>query len=460
MKDKYFTFYARKGKILSTDLFRSLQTPPKNNEVIILNLGIVSIILIFGAVVLYCIPKIPMWVTSMIMMVLVVWTGCIDYEAAYSGFSNKVIFLIGGMCIIGQACVETGLAYRIGFGITKIIGDSEKKAVLFLLIVGTLMAVFLNGSVVAAILIPVIDCMVVKSGGKITRKATYFPMGLASVMGNGTTAFSASSMLTCLALLVDAGYREIGAFEPLKVTGPATLLFIVFYLLVAYPLSKKVFDYPDPPFIEEGSGNVAEYDASRYPVWKQIVTGATLLIVMVALVAGGNFGAWPIIGAAVVVLTGCISAPVALRSVDWKTILTMGAALGFSTALSATGGSDILANFFIKLAGPLANSQFGMMAVICVIAGLISAPLSDNATVVATVPVVLAISTAKGWDAIPLVIACASGLKICQFMTPICCGPMTQILGGGYRGKDYMIIGGLVSLVNAVAVILMLAVVY
>lgn len=420
---------------------------------------IISIIVILAAVVMYCIKKIPIWITSIVVMLVMVWTGCIDYATAYSGFSNKVIMLIIGMGILGQACVDTGLAQRIGFALSKLVGTSETKAVFMVTVVSAIMGIFLNGALVVAIMLPIIDCMVVTSNGAITRKHTYFPCGIAAVMGNGTTAFSASSMVTCVAMLTEAGYREIGAFEPAKVTGVAFVAFIVFYMVVCYPLSKKIFDYPDPP-LPGGAVVATEYDAEAYPVWKQIVTGLTLVGVIVALVSGANFGAPPLLGAVIVSATNCIDPKKAVKSVDWTTVIVVAAAIGFSGALKATGGGLLLANWIIDMAGPLGQSEFGLMVIVLIIAALLSALLSDNATVAAIVPIVLSICGAQGWDPIPMVIAAACGLKICQFLTPVCTGCVTQTVGGGYRTKDFLILGGLISLVTAIIVIIMLAIVY
>lgn len=424
-----------------------------------MSLAVVSIIIMGVAIVLYCIPRIPLWVTSVLVMVAMAMTGCIKYNVAYSGYANAVVFLIAGMMILGQACVTTGLAQKIGYILAKIVGDSEKKTVFMVLTVGGVMSIFLNGSLTAAILMPILDSISLKSNGAVTRKRTYFPLGIVGAVGNALTSFSASSMITCVGILVAAGYREMGVFEPFVITAPAFIAFIAFYMLIGYRLSVKWFDFEEIPLVADGTAS-SEYDPSKYPVWKQWVTGITLIVVIIALIAGGNFGAWPIIGSAVVVLTGCIDEKTAIKSVSWSTVVTVGATIGFSNGLIATGGGTLIANFLCNVAGPFGSSPFGMMTILMIIASLLSAVLSDNGTVSCTIPITMAIATTNGWDPFPLFIAVASGLKMCQFSTPICCGCVTQTIGTGVRTLDYLKLGSLCSLVMGVVIIGMLAIVY
>ncbi len=422
-----------------------------------MDLAILSIVIMAIAMVMYCIPKIPLWVTSVVIMVVMAMTGCIEYTTAYSGFGNRVVFLIAGMMIIGKACVTTGLAQKIGFVLAKVVGNSEKRSVFMVIVVGGVMSIFLNGALTVAIMMPIIDSIVVRSNGAVTRKHTYFPLGIVGAVGNGLTSFSASSMVTCVGILLAAGYREMAVFEPLLIAGPAFLAFIIFYMLIGYKLAQKWFDFPDTPITE---GVSTQYDASEYSTWKQWVTGLTLLVVIVAMIAGGNMGAWPILGSAVLVLTGCIDDKTAVNSIGWSTLISVGATIGFSNALTTTGGGELIANFLCNIAGPLGNSPFGMSVILLVVSALLSAVLSDNGTVSIVIPITMAIAATNGWDPFPLVIAAACGLKICQFMTPICTGCVTQTLDSGCRTKDYLRLGSLLSLVMAVVVVIMLAIVY
>lgn len=136
-----------------------------------------ALIILAVTLVLYCIPAVPLAVTTMLAMLAMAATGIITFSEAYSGFANSAIFLMAGMMIIGRAWFTTGLAGRISRVLYRFVGSNEKLLIAVILVVASFISVFLNGSLTVAILMPVIDSLVVRSGGRITRKQTYFPLG-------------------------------------------------------------------------------------------------------------------------------------------------------------------------------------------------------------------------------------------------------------------------------------------
>ena len=189
-----------------------------------------ALIILAVTLVLYCIPAVPLAVTTILAMLAMAATGIITFSEAYSGFANSAIFLMAGMMIIGRAWFTTGLAGRISRVLYRFVGSNEKLLIAVILVVASFISVFLNGSLTVAILMPVIDSLVVRSGGRITRKQTYFPLGVASVLGNNLTTISATSMVTAGALLSEAEFRQLGLFEPTAVNLPALLVEIGGYL--------------------------------------------------------------------------------------------------------------------------------------------------------------------------------------------------------------------------------------
>lgn len=418
--------------------------------------AILSIVIILVALVLYMIPKIPIAMTSIAVMVAMVLGGVMTFGEVSAGFSNSVIFMIAGMMIVGRACVDTGITYKIGNVLYKAVGDREKLLVLLLFILGAVLGLFLGGSIITALMMPIIDSIVLRSNGKVTRKHTYMVAGLSGVMGNNLTTFSTSSMLTCVGILTAAGYREMGMFEPTKIALPALIATVAVYYFFIYDRSKKWLDYPDPPVSEE---SMVEYDASRYPVWKQWVSGITMIAVIIGLVAGMNMAVPPLIGALVVILTGCIGEKDAYKSVSWSTLIVAGASIGFSAGLTSSGGGALIAEFMMKVTGPLGQTPFGMMVILFIIANLLSQVMADSGTVACMAPITMAICQAQGWDAVPMILMVALGIKM-ALATPICVVCMTQVLPGGYRFKDYLKIGGIVTIVECVVMLVMAKIIY
>lgn len=417
----------------------------------------IAIIILVSTLILYAIPKMPLSVTTILAILAMVLFGVVDFASATSGFANNVVFLNAGMMIIGQAMVTTGLAQRVGNLVTRVnIGKNERLCIMLVLVVSTVLSVFINGAITVSIMMPIIDAIVLKSGGAISRKQTYMPLGIGSVIGNNVLTISATSMLTAVAMLEEMGYGTMSIFAPLGVNLPAIIVVFIFYALVGQKLQERWYQFDEVPV---AVSNEDTTDTKQYPVWKQIVVVLDFLSVVGCMIAGVPYGPVCLAGAVVVILTGCISEKNAMQSVSWSTIIVIAGSLGISSGMSESGAGAIIANFFIDIAGPFGESGIGMCIILFFIGSIISDVMSDNASVAILLPIGAAISEALGINPTPIFLAICSGVKV-GLATPICVTPMTMVAVPGYRFVDYLRMGGLVNLICMVVTCAMIWFVY
>lgn len=416
----------------------------------------IAIIILLAALILYAIPKMSLPVTTLLAMAAMVLFGIVDFQTAAAGFANKVLFLVVGLTILGQAMVNTGLTDKVGQVVRKLHLDRSKKIfVLSMLCIATVLGVFLNGSIVVAIMLPIVDTVVLASNGKIQRKDAYWVVGLGGTYGNNLLTISATSMLTAVSMLVDMGYEQMNVLTPLLINLPGMIAVILFYAIIGIKLQDKWFDFPDVP-IEGASGKA---DDAEKPVWKQWVVGITFIVLVVLMVMGKDYGILCILATAIVIITGCISEKDAWRCVSWGTVIVVAGAIGFGGAIRASGAGEVITNFFIKIAGPLAETGIGICVVMFFISALLSSFMSDNATVAIMLPIAASICENLGFDATPVFLAVCSGIKT-GILTPICVTPMTQACAAGYRMKDFLRMGGILTLISMIGTCVMLAIVY
>lgn len=417
----------------------------------------IAIIILVATLILYAIPKMPLSVTTILAILAMVLFGVVDFASATSGFANNVVFLNAGMMIIGQAMVTTGLAQRVGNLVTRVnIGKNERLCIMLVLVVSTVLSVFINGAITVSIMMPIIDAIVLKSGGAISRKQTYMPLGIGSVIGNNVLTISATSMLTAVAMLEEMGYGTMSIFAPLGVNLPAIIVVFIFYALVGQKLQERWYQFDEVPV---AVSNEDTTDTKQYPVWKQIVVVLDFLAVVGCMIAGVPYGPVCLAGAVVVILTGCISEKNAMQSVSWSTITVIAGSLGISSGMSESGAGAIIANFFIDIVGPFGESGIGMCIILFFIGSIISDVMSDNASVAILLPIGAAISEALGINPTPIFLAICSGVKV-GLATPICVTPMTMVAVPGYRFVDYLRMGGLVNLICMVVTCAMIWFVY
>ena len=415
----------------------------------------IAIIILIAAVILYSLPFVPLSVTTVFAMLAMALTGILSFSEALSGFSNSAVLLVAGMMIIGRACFTSGLAQKIGNLLLKFIGANEKLFMVMVFLLAATLAVFLNGALVVAMMIPIIDSVASQSGRKITRKQIYFPLGLASTIGNNLTTISATSMITASGLVAAAGFGELSLFAPTVVNLPALIVVIVLYLLFGYRLQKKWFDFEEVPLAEE---TVSPHTEKIHP-YKMLITSAVLVAVVAALVLGVNSGTAALLGASILILTGCVEERDAFKSVSWPSVIIVAGAIGFSQGLDASGAGVVISNFIIKICGPIGQSPFGICVILFALGSLLSNMMSDNASVAILIPITLALAQSLTCDPIPMVLACASGIKV-AVATPISVVPMTMIQTPGYRFKDYLRVGGLVNLISMLVTCTVIWIVY
>ncbi len=302
--------------------------------------------------------------------------------------------------------------------------------------------------IVGVLFASIIDVMVVKTNGRISRKMTYMPLSFGSIIGSPITSIGATCLITASAMLADSYYgRSMTLFEPLKVSLPGIVISILFYLTIGYELQQKWFDFPSPmPEINETPQTVTHSKLT----WRMWFVLAVAIGCIICFMAGLNMGAVALSGACILILSGCITAREAFRGVNWQMVFTVGASLGFAQGIGQSGAAQILTDVIFKVAGPLGESPFGMCVAIFAVAIMLSIFMSNNATVVVMLPIALLLAQSLNADAMAFALACAIGAEIAIAM-PICSVAVTYTISAGYRTKDYVRLGGILTLLMFIA---------
>jgi len=166
------------------------------------------------------------------------------------------------------------------------------------------------------------------------------------------------------------------------------------------------------------------------------------LLIMIAMMVSGavNVVIAAIIAAVVMVLGRCLSIEQAYRSINWGSVILVAAMIPMSLALQSTGGAEFLASGLVNSLGSI--SPLVLMAGIFILTSSFSQVISNTATAVLMMPVVMLASTDLGLSPYPLLMTVAISAST-AFLTPI--GTATNLMvaaPGGYSFKDYIKVGG------------------
>jgi di/tricarboxylate transporter len=160
-----------------------------------------------------------------------------------------------------------------------------------------------------------------------------------------------------------------------------------------------------------------------------------------------------LIGAALMLLSGCCSAVTARRSIDWSTLLAIGAAFGIGRAMETTGAAGGIANAMTGALGGF--GPWGTLLAVYAVTLLFTELVTNNAAAALAFPIAHAAAAALGVSFMPFAI-CIAVAASAGFATPLGYQTHLMVYGpGGYRFSDFVRAGlPLDLIVMAVAVAL------
>ena len=146
-----------------------------------------------------------------------------------------------------------------------------------------------------------------------------------------------------------------------------------------------------------------------------------------------------LIGAVMVVLTGCITSEEAYKSIEWPILILIFGMLAISIAMRSSGLDRMLAVELAELGQ--GQSPWLMLSLVILITSIATEVLSNNAIAVLFTPVVIGLAQQMGVDPRPFVVGVMFAAS-CSFATPIGYQTNTLVYGAGnYRFGDFARLG-------------------
>jgi di/tricarboxylate transporter len=142
---------------------------------------------------------------------------------------------------------------------------------------------------------------------------------------------------------------------------------------------------------------------------------------------------------ALLIVTRTLSLRDVYDAVEWPVVLLLGALIPIGEALQTTGGTTLIAEAIVGLAGSV--PVWTMLALLMVASMLLSDLIHNTPTAVLMAPVAAGIAQQIGLPVDPFLMAVAVG-SASPYLTPIGHQSNTLVMGpGGYRFGDYARMG-------------------
>lgn len=201
-----------------------------------------------------------------------------------------------------------------------------------------------------------------------------------------------------------------------------------------------------PPAFLEQATSVREFylasrvDGYRPPVYERAWVAAVILLGMMLVATFGitSMMLAAMTAALLMLLTRCCTEESVRGGIDWPLLVAIGASLALGRALELSGAASVFANGLMSLA---AGNAMVSLALIYLIATVLSEVVTNNAAAVLVFPIAIATAETLGVDPMPFIIALMIAASA-SLATPI--GYQTNLMvygAGGYRFSDFARIG-------------------
>lgn len=412
--------------------------------------SIICLIIIGVMILLYVTEWIPIAVTAMGTCAALAIFGIVPAAQAFAGFGQDIVWLVAGMVIIGLALFETGVADLLGEKVGGMFKSSEKGFLMAVMGLAIVLSAFFNNSAVSATCLSVAGATAAASNGKITKKNTYMAVGFATVAGGGITLIGTTPNLIAQSTLEAAGAGSLAFFDFVWPGLPKALLLMAYFFFIAYPLQKKVFNFPE---IEEDTAVNAQVAAAPRDKKKMVLC----VLILLGSILGIVFGIWSsgvcaMVGALLCIVTGCISQKRVFQKLDWTTLVILGCSYGFTAALKASGAGELITNSLITLLGDRL-SFLTLCAALAILGTILGNVMSHTAAAAMLCPIALNLALSLGYNPKSVVLASVAAIS-CTYITPVSTPPITMTLAAGYRFRDYVKIGAPINILSIILLIL------
>jgi len=184
------------------------------------------------------------------------------------------------------------------------------------------------------------------------------------------------------------------------------------------------------------------------------------LVVLIVLMSTGyvSIVIAAFVVAGLMVVTRCISAGDARQSMDWQTLVTIGASFGLGEALRNSGVVGVVAEYAVGSVGSW--GPYALLAVIYLMTSLTTEAITNNAAAVLMFPFAVAIADQYGVSPRPFVLAVMFAASA-SFMSPIGYQTNLMVYGpGGYRFTDFLRVGLPLELILWASAVILIPIVW
>ncbi len=342
----------------------------------------------------FCIGKWPFGLTAMTCCILLVLTGVMTIEEAFSGFAMKNFILVAGMYVLCDAFGKTKLLTAIRQRVMQLEKKSNVILLLILMFLIMIFAQFLPSSGTITVMIMILSAL--SPDGDLCPSRMMLPM---AIMGGMWTSRLPVGMGATSHLLPNQYISSYGADLPLltitdtiKVSIAPMILLSIYVILTYKMLPKRSVDQSKLKSVK---------DKESMSKFHETVTYVVFVIVLASLFMNSLLGdimyIIPAAGATVLMFTKVESQKEMQRVLSGDMLFMLAGVFVMGDALSASGAGVMLGDFILSLMGEN-PSGLTVLVVFAIVGVIMTNFMSNSGTKNVLLPMGVATAVAAGWD--------------------------------------------------------------
>ncbi|HBA89028.1 MAG TPA: anion transporter [Geobacter sp.] len=401
-------------------------------------------LVLFGATIFFWISgMLPIAVTALLSMVMLPLLGIMDAKKTYSMFGNESVFFILGAFILAAAMTGTGISTRLARAMLARFGRTPRSLALTVFFLSAFLSFVMSEHAVAAMLFPVVSelatALKLEKGKSSFGKLLFMAMAWGCIIGGIATFLGGARAPLAAGLLKEATGLHFSFLE----WSTAACMIVIPLLGIAFFILLRFFPV-DLQDVEVGrkflNGKRLETGKMGYDEWLTALVMVSTVLCWLLLGEKTGLAAIAILGAAALFTFKVVSWQKIEEYVNWGIILMYGGTIALASALEKTGAAVWIVK---RVMGDYHHSPLVVIAVISLVAIVVTECISHAAVVAILMPVGMGLCQTTGMDpkVMTLSIALPAGLAYCLPMGT----PATAIAyASGYLKSRDIIVSGVV----------------
>ena len=409
---------------------------------------IITLIVFLFMIVSFSVHKLPMALTSVVGLLVLVVTGCVDAKTALSNMGSSTAVTMVSMFVIAAGLGRTQMVEKLSKLVYRVSKGSFTKVLAGYVLVTFVLGQFIPSiTALFALVCPLVIAMCEEM--QVSPSKMMYSIGLVTV----ATSFTIMPVGPYAANFIeDNGYLlEYGItdYRFTMFTQMNIKVFVALFVLIWAIFFAPKFA-PDAPIVPISMVE-ARKKAQREPLSpvREVIGYLVFFGVIVCLIFQ-SFGlpSWiiPACGAAFLVLTGVLSEREAIGSMCLDIVLLYVGVVTLGSAFANTGAGELVGDAVAGLLGGVQNSYL-LGAVFFLAAFVMTSLLYNRAVSKILVPLVLLTAQSLKCDPRGLMEMCYIG-SMCSLITPMATSVVPLMMGaGGYDQKALLKMGWLPSII-------------